>query len=630
MSFRIQSLSTTAGFLKDAPIEFAPGMTCIIGARGTCKSTLVETIRFAFDCDPPRVEDLIEEAPAAQSGNGPSSKGLIRATLQTGIAKCTALRESPESTDTVTIEREVGSASRLYRAGIQELADKSLLNCVEIYSQGDLQRIANDERLRLDLIDRPFKQEIDALRLERSTIALELKEMGPRIRAKSSDAESRRADVHALGQLRSQLAQVQSQRPQLSTELDQERENATLRQAMLDGVVQWGDGRSAIVDSLISVLNTSDIPPLPDGLHELDEDASTALEHESSQLLTLLSGLRKSLEHTDNTIPDAINTLRNVCTQRNAKYFALRQEQQEVNEILKREDTLRTQISHLEKLQTELVRFESELRQLKQHRDSLRRRMHEIADRVFALRQAEVERINQRHHATIILTLEQGSRSRDYASGVIALLQGSRIRGQDDVAREIAARIPPSELIDIVEVSDVSRLTSMLNRDAGQMTRLVAYLADRSELYDLESVVFEDHLEITMYDRDVPKPISQLSKGQMATALLPLILRSAPYPLIFDQPEDDLDNSFIYETLVSQLKELKESRQLIFVTHNANIPVLGESDAVVVMEMDTPRSARAPSSGSVDDMKEHIVRLLEGGIEAFRCRQVRYHSLLKQ
>ena len=52
MEIRIDSLATTAGFLKEAPVRFSPGLTCLIGARGTCKSTIVETIRFAFDCDP--------------------------------------------------------------------------------------------------------------------------------------------------------------------------------------------------------------------------------------------------------------------------------------------------------------------------------------------------------------------------------------------------------------------------------------------------------------------------------------------------------------------------------------------------------------------------------------------------
>src|SRR4029077_5675482 len=104
----------------------------------------------------------------------------------------------------------------------------------------------------------------------------------------------------------------------------------------------------------------------------------------------------------------------------------------------------------------------------------------------------------------------------------------------------------------------------------------------------------------------------------MATALLPLILRSADYPLIFDQPEDDLDNRFIYKTLVEIIRKLKLERQLIFVTHNANIPFLGEAEKIVVMQMETPLTAGAPVCGAIDEVKEHVLNLLEGGKEAFR------------
>src|SRR5262249_25480210 len=153
---------------------------------------------------------------------------------------------------------------------------------------------------------------------------------------------------------------------------------------------------------------------------------------------------------------------------------------------------------------------------------------------------------------------------------------------------------------------------------------LIAHIADSAGLYDLDGILFEDRLEITMYDDGVLKPVGQLSKGQMATALLPLILRSADYPLIFDQPEDDLDNRFIYKTLVEIVRNLKRERQLIFVTHNANIPVLGEADRVIVMQMETPLTAGDPICGSVDEVKEHILNLLEGGKEAFRQRQEKY------
>jgi hypothetical protein len=97
---------------------------------------------------------------------------------------------------------------------------------------------------------------------------------------------------------------------------------------------------------------------------------------------------------------------------------------------------------------------------------------------------------------------------------------------------------------------------------------------------------------------------------------------------VFDQPEDDLDNRFIFRTLVDAVRQLKLERQLIFVTHNANIPVLGEADNVIVMRMETPTKAAPPVTGSVDEVKEHILTLLEGGADAFRRRHQKYAGLL--
>ena len=162
------------------------------------------------------------------------------------------------------------------------------------------------------------------------------------------------------------------------------------------------------------------------------------------------------------------------------------------------------------------------------------------------------------------------------------------------------------------------------------MTRLVGHLSDCDGLDDLDGIIFEDSLKITMFDDGVLKPVSELSRGQMATALLPLILRPADYPLVFDQPEDDLDNRFIYRSLVEIVRSLKAKRQIIFVTHNANIPVLGEADRIVVMQMDTPLTAAPPVTGAVDEVKEHILNILEGGKEAFQQRHNKYLTLLSQ
>jgi hypothetical protein len=96
-------------------------------------------------------------------------------------------------------------------------------------------------------------------------------------------------------------------------------------------------------------------------------------------------------------------------------------------------------------------------------------------------------------------------------------------------------------------------------------------------------------------------------------------------PLIVDQPEDHLDNAFIASTLVTALKRRDLGDQLIFSSHNANIPVLGEADRVIVMQSDGERGY-ASHQGELDYpvTVKHITRVMEGGIEAFTTRSEFY------
>ena len=78
-------------------------------------------------------------------------------------------------------------------------------------------------------------------------------------------------------------------------------------------------------------------------------------------------------------------------------------------------------------------------------------------------------------------------------------------------------------------------------------------------------------------------PREDLSIGQRCTVVLSVLLQAHLPTLIVDQPEDHLDNSFVTNTLVGTLRSRLPNDQMIFVSHNANIPVLGEADRVVLM-----------------------------------------------
>lgn len=124
------------------------------------------------------------------------------------------------------------------------------------------------------------------------------------------------------------------------------------------------------------------------------------------------------------------------------------------------------------------------------------------------------------------------------------------------------------------------------------------------------------------------KPISTASAGQKTAAILTLILSHGKKPLLLDQPEDDLDNRLIYDLVVDQLRISKETRQIIVVTHNANIPVNGDSEHIIVMDAES-KYIKPLTTGCIEEpaIKSAICEIMEGGTEAFNMRSERYKNL---
>ncbi|MEG3023880.1 MAG: hypothetical protein RR888_07375 [Akkermansia sp.] len=123
------------------------------------------------------------------------------------------------------------------------------------------------------------------------------------------------------------------------------------------------------------------------------------------------------------------------------------------------------------------------------------------------------------------------------------------------------------------------------------------------------------------------KPVEQGSPGQKTAALLAFILSYGNEPLILDQPEDDLDNNLIYDLIVSQLREIKQRRQILIVTHNANIVVNGDAENVITLDIKSGQT-RIVTQGGLQDfsIRNEICRIMEGGKEAFEQRYKRINA----
>jgi ABC-type enterochelin transport system ATPase subunit len=121
------------------------------------------------------------------------------------------------------------------------------------------------------------------------------------------------------------------------------------------------------------------------------------------------------------------------------------------------------------------------------------------------------------------------------------------------------------------------------------------------------------------------KELRHHSLGQRASALILFILSQRDNDLIIiDQPEDDLDNQTIYEDVIKFIRKMKAGTQFIFVTHNANFPVLGDGEQVHSCRYSDEHIHL--KSGSIDNphIQNEIVDIMEGGEEAFKKRKEIY------
>tara|TARA_R110002033_G_scaffold111930_1_gene157322 strand:+ start:2693 stop:5347 length:2655 start_codon:yes stop_codon:yes gene_type:complete len=125
------------------------------------------------------------------------------------------------------------------------------------------------------------------------------------------------------------------------------------------------------------------------------------------------------------------------------------------------------------------------------------------------------------------------------------------------------------------------------------------------------------------------KDLNKISVGQKGTVYLKIMLATEAFskPIIFDQPEDDLDNEFIMNNLIDLFKELKKYRQVIIVTHNANLVVNADAEQVIVAN--NVKGKLQYTSGSLENetINSQICRILEGGEIAFEKRRKKYKMI---
>jgi type III restriction enzyme len=160
-------------------------------------------------------------------------------------------------------------------------------------------------------------------------------------------------------------------------------------------------------------------------------------------------------------------------------------------------------------------------------------------------------------------------------------------------------------------------------------------IEDTSRIDRILTTELSDELKI-YYASDAGEEIeiNKASFGQQAVEFLKVILEeTGKVPLVIDQPEDDLDNEFIQNDLLNLIYETRKTRQIIFVSHNANLVVNGDSGSIIIfdriIERDGVKLGLKDPIGTIDQDRicESIKNIMEGGKEAFILRKRKYSIL---
>jgi len=350
------------------------------------------------------------------------------------------------------------------------------------------------------------------------------------------------------------------------------------------------------------------------------------LQNSLGTISAQVQSLVASLESTKAVAETVRAELAGVHSKQQAEFTTLQQLHQAADERYRVRLDLEQRLAALQEIEAELSDRKQELSELLRSRKSLKAKFLLEREQVSALRDSVAKDLQRESGRKVRIRVLRNADDLAYRTLLTEGLKGARVRNHDEIL-QLLLQLRPEQLAQFIQSDDATAFDEACGFGPERARKILDAFRENVDPLQLEVIEIEDQVRIELNVASSEEPIfkdaAELSRGQKCTALLPLLLARTDNPLIIDQPEDNLDNHFIYETVVNSIQRLKPRRQMIFITHNANIPVLAEADLVIVMNSDG-KIGYVERSGSVDDCRDQIVDLLEGGKEAFELRRKRY------
>lgn len=629
---QICSVSIKGGYFEGLSTKFSGHLNAVIGGRGTGKSTLLECIRYALDI-PHKSQDAIQQGDQ-----------IVKVNLGQGGEVTVKVRSATQNMTTYTVTRRYQEPPRVFdehNHQSQFHPRKDLLPSMEIYGQNEIHELANrqlangpdalpqvldrfwagavKQQAQLDQAYRQLRKNSDQL---------------ARARDRKDDLEQRIAQLPKLEeQVRLYKGQGLENQLKVVPLLERERQ---LPPRVEEDLRCLHNGLQGLEESLpeLTFLSDKALEGLPHAqqlrqMRQILQQLSSTIGTTLSQLRTDVAEAELKLKALAEELAQGETALQQQLSQEFAKLPGLAgKDGKQIGHTYQR---LLRQIEVVKPVQQQLKTAHTQLQHLEENRSNLLKEIEGMRRNRTETKERAVKGINRRLAGKLKVSLcVDGFRQplHDFLQTIPGI--GERKTAWVDGAQELT----------VCELATAIRegKPALIAKTEAWGQPLTSGLADTlvrmspRQLDELEAVDLKEHINLELNvahsgETENYRALEHLSTGQQCTAILHLLLLDNQDPLIMDQPEDNLDNAFIAERIVQELRAAKTRRQFLFATHNANIPVFGDAEWIGVCSGSAQRGTiMVEHQGSIDRpvIRDQVTSLLEGGKEAFTQRQEKY------
>ncbi len=619
------------GHGKPARFEFSPYFNAVVGGRGTGKSTMVHALRIATQREN-ELEVLPEDSEPYERfqsfrrvTEGRDDPGALRQDTEIRVewqTENSLLRVTWQAADEKAIVEE-------WQNDQWQQTESQAINAsrfpLRLFSQGQIIAMAGKGRLALlNVIDEAagvesLQQNFEEARRAFLTQRTQLREIEgklttlPEVKRRLQEVKEKlnflkQGDQAAIQQA---YAQARYQEQILSD-----------TQAKLHNMVEMlrGTAKQLILDEW---------PPEYFGESDVD------LLQWRREVDAFLTKICQSLEQEICSLEQFVNSLesREQLMAWNSRIRSIYNKYEELQKQLASQGVSDSQaFTRLTQEQQELEKQVKTLQQLETLHNELVSQIQRQQELILEYRQA----ITQKREEFLEQKLEQnpyvriqvvsfGFDKQIIEQSLRELIEAPDERFQDDIDKLVSEITTNTEDINC-KLEKLNNIRSVLldrsDTIGGRFSNYLERKLQKPEFADYVMTWFpEDDLKIQYQRNNQWYEIHEGSQGQRSAALLAFLLAFGEEPIVLDQPEDDLDNHLIYDLIVRQIRENKLRRQLIVITHNANVVVNGDAELVHVMDFKNGQCVVA-QSGVLQDkqVREEVCRVMEGGREAFASR----------